>query len=175
MRKVTTACWQPMNVAMFNLLPAPLHRLALRTAHALRLYWWRTTRRTVRGTNVLAADAQGRVMLVRHSYHASHVWMLPGGGLGAGENAIDAATRELAEETGCKLAQARHLGTVTLDRRGWTNLLEVVAGRTDDTPRADGREIVEARFFDPANLPESTSRSVRAMIADWLDQNGNSA
>ena len=164
-----------MIAAMLDLLPGPLHRLALRAAHALRLFWWRTTRRTVRGTTVIAADARGRVLLVRHSYHASHVWMLPGGGLGRGESAIEAASRELAEETGCTLSGPSHIGTVTLDRRGWTNLLDVIAGRTDDTPRADGREIVEARFFDPLSLPESTSASVRAMIADWRDQNGSSA
>lgn len=160
---------------MRNLLPGPLHRFALRTAHALRLAWWRGTHRTVRGTNVIATDAQGCVLLVRHSYHASQTWMLPGGGLGSGESAIEAAMRELAEETGCALNQARQLGSVTLNRRGWTNLIELVAGRTDDTPRADGREIIEARFFDAADLPAQTSAATCEMIAKWLDQNGNSA
>ncbi|MBB3861787.1 8-oxo-dGTP pyrophosphatase MutT (NUDIX family) [Novosphingobium hassiacum] len=160
---------------MRNLLPSPLHRLALRTAHMLRLAWWRTTHRTVRGTNVIAGDAQGRVLLVRHSYHASQTWMLPGGGLGTGENALEAATRELVEETGCTLVQGRHIGSVTLARNGWTNLIELVAGSTHDTPQPDGREIVEARFFDPAALPETTSAATRTMIAKWCGQNGSSA
>lgn len=160
---------------MRDLLPSTLHRLALRIAHTLRLAWWRATQRTVRGTNVIAADVHGRVLLVRHSYHASQMWMLPGGGLGTGEGAFDAATRELAEETGCTLIEARHIGSVTLARNGWTNLIELVAGRTDNTPLADGREIIEARFFHPAALPESTSTATRTMLAKWLDQNGSSA
>ena len=104
---------------MRNLMPSLLHRLALRTAHTLRLAWWRATQRTVRGTNVIAADAHGRVLLVRHSYHASQTWMLPGGGLGTGESALDAASRELAEETGCTLIEARQTGGHSWVAYGW--------------------------------------------------------
>lgn len=161
---------------MGPVLPRLLHRIALRTAHALRLWWWRGTRRTVRGCNVIAVSATGQVLLVRHSYHARDCWMLPGGGLASTEEPIVAAARELAEETGCTLHDARHLGTITLDRSGWTNLIELVGGETGDTPHADGREIEEASFFDPLDLPENTSGSVRAIIARWhRDQNGNSA
>lgn len=164
-----------MIAAMLDLLPGPFHRLVLRTAHALRLSWWRITRSKVRGTNVIAINPQGRVLLVRHSYHASQTWMLPGGGLGPGESAVQAGARELAEETGCTLSDTRHLGIITLERRGWTNLIELVAGHSHDTPRADGREIIEARFFDPSDLPENTSGAARQMIACHLAQNGSSA
>jgi 8-oxo-dGTP pyrophosphatase MutT (NUDIX family) len=161
---------------MLDFLPGPLHRLALRNAHALRLWWWRTTRRRVRGCNVIAANAAGEVLLVRHSYHSPDTWMLPGGGLGTHEDPATAGARELLEETGCILLRPVHIGTVTLDRTGWTNLLEMVAGQTRDLPRPDGREIVDARFFDPRALPDKTSGPVRGMIARWLDnQNGSSA
>lgn len=161
---------------MLDFLPGPVHRLALRNAHALRLWWWRATRKRVRGCNVIAANRQGEVLLVRHSYHSPDIWMLPGGGLATNEDPASAAARELLEETGCVLLAATHLGTVTLDRRGWTNLLEIVAGTTDDLPRPDGREIIAARFFNPRALPEATSGPVKGMIARWLEgQNGNSA
>lgn len=102
--------------------------------------------------------------------------MLPGGGLGRHESPIDTASRELLEETGCSLERAEHLGTILLDRNGWTNAIELVAGTTRDMPVADGREIEEALFFAPDDLPESTTEAVRTMIARWLDnQNGNSA
>lgn len=161
---------------MLHLLPRPIHRNVLRTAHALRLWWWRRSRRIVRGCNVIAANPAGDVLLVRHSYHARTVWMLPGGGLGRDESPLDTARRELLEETGCRLERAGHLGTILLDRKGWTNAIELVTGTTSDTPLADGREIEEARFFSPDDLPTSTSEAVRAMVVRWLEtQNGNSA
>ena len=159
---------------MLSFLPGPVHRMALRSAHALRLWFWRKTGRTVRGCNVIAANAEGHVLLVRHSYHAPDTWMLPGGGLGRKESPLGTAMRELHEETGCTLRDPVHLGTVTLDRNGWTNLIELVGGIAEGTPAPDGREISEARFFAPDALPENTSGPVRAMIAQWV-QNGSSA
>ncbi|MFY7837269.1 MAG: NUDIX domain-containing protein [Novosphingobium sp.] len=160
---------------MLSFLPGPIHRIALRAAHGLRLWFWRLTKRKVRGCNVIAANAAGEVLLVRHSYHARDTWMLPGGGLGRSESPLGTAQRELREETGCLLRNPAHLGTVTLDRKGWTNLIELVCGEAEGTPAPDGREIEEARFFAPDALPEKTSGPVRAMIAKWQDQNGSSA
>lgn len=152
-----------------------MHRIILRTAHALRLRWWRASNRTVRGCNVIAVSASGHVLLVRHSYHAPETWMLPGGGLAPNESPLGAAARELAEETGCILLSPMHLGTITLDRTGWTNLIELVAGETRGEPRPDGREIAEACFFDPHALPAQTSGPTCTMIGRWLEtQNGSS-
>lgn len=56
---------------------------------------------------MLAADAKKRVLLVRQ-YRlpaATEMWELPAGRLDPGENALQAAKRELAEETGYR---ARH-------------------------------------------------------------------
>ncbi|MEL0250599.1 MAG: NUDIX domain-containing protein [Novosphingobium sp.] len=161
---------------MIPVLPAPLHRMLLRLAHASRLWWWRRTGKTVTGCSVIAANAAGAVLLVRHSYHARQSWLLPGGGLARGEAVIATAMRELLEETGCRLGDARHLGSVTLNRSGWTNVIEIVCGITHDEPVADGREIVEARFFPADALPATASGPTRAMIARWTDaQNGSSA
>lgn len=149
--------------------------MALRLAHSMRLRWWRATRKTVRGCNVIAANTSGQILLVRHSYHLADLWMLPGGGLGKGESLLDAAARELAEEVGCTLASPCHIDTLTLDRNGWTNIIEIVAGKTADTPSPDGREIIEARFFPPEALPHPTSQPAQDMIARWLEvQNGSS-
>lgn len=161
---------------MLHILPGSIHRILLRTAHAARLWYWRKTRRQVRGCNVIAANPAGEVLLVRHSYHAPDTWMLPGGGLGSDENPQLAAVRELLEETGCRLDDPRHLDTVVLDRKGWTNTIELVVGTTFDHPAPDRREIEEACFFPAGKLPENTSRPARGMIARWqADQNGNSA
>lgn len=54
-----------------------------------------------RSSILLARDAQGRILLVRQRAgpFAGH-WLLPGGGLEAGESFEDALHRELYEETG---------------------------------------------------------------------------
>lgn len=160
---------------MLNLLPAPLHRLALRMAQAVRLRWWRHTGKTVHGCNVIVADSLGQVLLVQHSYHAKGAWMLPGGGLNQGENLLEGACRELAEEVRCVLDTPRHIDTLVLNRAGWTNVIEIVGGTTLDLPIPDGREIVRAQFFNPHTLPHPTSAQAQDMIARWLDdQNGSS-
>ena len=96
---------------MIRLVPAPLHRAALRKAHALRKVWWRLRQPLLLGCRVLAFDSEGRVLLIRHSYGSGR-WMLPGGGIARGEDPLAAATRELAEETGCALDAPRLFAVV---------------------------------------------------------------
>lgn len=68
-------------------------------------------------------DADGRVLLVRASTDSLHTgcWLLPGGGIEHGEHPADAVVREIAEETGLRVAVTRvreiHSDVIT-DRRG---------------------------------------------------------
>ena len=43
---------------------------------------------------------RGRILLIRHEKRGSEHWLLPGGGVHAGETLTEALQRELAEETG---------------------------------------------------------------------------
>ncbi len=113
---------------MLRLIPPPLHRAALRLAHAVRRRWWRIAKVRLQGCRVLAFDAQGRVLLIRHSYGSGN-WMLPGGGLGHREDPLAAALRELAEETGLALVGARHFAEVEEPLYGTTNRVHLVAGQ----------------------------------------------
>ena len=154
---------------MLQRLPAPLHRLALKLAHALRLAWWAVRRPVLHGCNVIAADPQGRVLLVRHSYQSPGMWMLPGGGMARGERAETAAARELREEAGCELGDARCIGIEVVPLSGASNHIHLVAGVTRDQPCPDHREILAAEFFAPDALPDTVTRTARARIDRWRD------
>jgi ADP-ribose pyrophosphatase YjhB (NUDIX family) len=150
------------------LRPPPwLHRLALKLGHGVRMAWWRVRRPTLHGCNAIVANAAGEVLLVRHSYQTPRLWMLPGGGLERGERPEDAAVRELREETGCTLFEPQLFGTETVPLGGARNIVHLVAARTEDAPRADGREIVEAAFFGVEGLPSRTAMAARRRIARW--------
>lgn len=152
---------------MFRLIPAPLHRHALRVAHACRKRWWRIRKPRVHGCRVLALDAEGRVLLIRHSYGSGH-WMAPGGGLARGESPIAAAVRELREETGCRLDDPVEITLLEEPLEGALNAVHVVAGRTGDAPCADGREVVEAAFFALDALPSPMPQLIREPLSEWV-------
>jgi 8-oxo-dGTP pyrophosphatase MutT (NUDIX family) len=152
---------------MLHLIPASLHRQGYRLAHAIRKRWWRIRKPRTCGCRVLAFDAAGRVLLVRHSYGSGN-WMAPGGGLGRGEEPLRAAGRELREETGCGLEGAWQLTLVEEPLHGATNVVHVVAGSASGTPVPDGREVVEARFFAPDALPQPMSDMLRRDLPGWL-------
>lgn len=64
--------------------------------------------------NVVAVDPQGRLVLVRQFRHGVDEFSLelPGGVIEGGETPVEAALRELREETGYVAAQGRVLGWV---------------------------------------------------------------
>ena len=149
-------------------VPAPLHRLVLRIVHGLRVRWWRVIKHQPDDTRVVALDEAGRVLLVRHSY-GSGAWMLPGGGSKHGEDALATAVRELREETGCALIDPVDVSGAALDQR---KRRVVVGGRARGAVRIDGREIVEARWVAPDDLPESASENLRRGLPRWVHQLG---
>ena len=162
---------------MQTLLPGPLHRLALRCAHAARLAWWRVRRPDLHGCNVIAVNRAGEVLLVQHSYQAPGRWMLPGGGIARGESAEAAAVREMREETACRIARAREIEVEIVPLSGARNHVHLVACTTDDPPMADGREVVRAAFFRRDALPKGIVGAARRRIERWraaeLHNNGS--
>lgn len=146
-----------------KLIPAPLHRLAYRGAHGLRRLWFETVGGTLHGCSILAQDADGRFVLVRHSY-GRPVWAFPGGSMGRGEPPIEAALREFREELGCDLLEPRLLAVVEEPYLGATNIVHVVTGRIGGEPQPDRREILEARAFVREEFPRKLGRTVEARM-----------
>ena len=154
---------------MLQQIPAPLFRVGLRVAHVLRTLWWRVARPQIIGCRVMALDDSGHVLMVRHSYGSGR-WSMPGGGVGAREEPLAAALRELREETGCVLVEARELVVLFEDLSGAGNRVHLVAGRVSGEVRADGREVIEARFFPVDALPANTARGLPERIPQWAEQ-----
>lgn len=153
---------------MLKRLPAPLHRQLYRLAHWGRRQVWKAWRPTVSGVRVLALDGRGQVLLIRHSY-GSGKWMLPGGGRRSNEDPVDAAARELLEETGCALRHACEVHVLAENLHGARNIVHLVAGRLEGVPKADRREIIEASLFSLDELPASMPDRLAEALPRWLE------
>ncbi len=149
-----------------RILPRSLHRVALRWAHVIRHRWRRLAKLPLAGVSVFVTDGEGRLLLVRHSYGPGG-WALPGGGMGRGEEPLDAACREVREEVGCLIEAPRVLDKIEETISGAPHTAWLVAGTTRDYPRPDKREVIEARFFPLHSLPEPQSEFTRKRIAAW--------
>jgi 8-oxo-dGTP pyrophosphatase MutT (NUDIX family) len=141
--------------------------VAYRAAHRLRLVWWQVRRPRVRGCRILAFDITGNVLLVRHSYGSGR-WMLPGGGLGRNEDAVAGARRELAEEVGCLLDDARLVTLLEEPLSGATNHVHLVTGRTAEAAIGDRREVIAAQFFMPGAWPANLAVSHQSGLDGWV-------
>ena len=131
--------------------------------------WWRLKRPMTLGVRGLAFDNEGRVLLVRHTYMAG--WHLPGGGVEAGETALDAATREMAEEGGVEAITPPVLAGLYSNHAHHPNdhvaLYRFSAWRPC-APLANG-EIAERGFYARDALPADLSPGTRRRLAEAFD------
>ena len=107
---------------------------------------------------VLCVDECHRVLMLRwrDPANGAHLWEPPGGGIEAGERAIDAARRELREETGLPV------GSI-LDRHVMVGRDVLWNGR-----RHQGEEAFFMARFGPA--PPVHRDGLKAYEADTLDE-----
>lgn len=143
---------------------ASLHRLVARLA-AYASVIRSPLRLGVRG---VVLDAEGRVLLVRHTYVSG--WYLPGGGVEAGETVVAALARELSEESGIELLGAPRLhGLFFNPKASPRDYVACYAVRDFRLTRSESNfEIAEARFFPADAVPEDTSPATRARLAEVL-------
>ena len=145
--------------------PAGLRKLAPRLIHGTA----RFVRPLTMGVRA-AVLRDGEVFLVRHSYVSG--WHLPGGAVEPGEAVLEALAREVREECAIAIEGSPDLVGLYFNRRASRrDHVAVYAVRAFEVlaTRAPDWEIVEARFFDVARLPEGTTDSVRARLAEIID------
>ncbi|HEX2850003.1 MAG TPA: NUDIX domain-containing protein [Acidimicrobiales bacterium] len=141
----------------------------LRIAARVRLVVWRVFGPRTVGVRGLVVDAEGRVLLVRHTYGPS-TWHLPGGGVKRRETIEAAARRELREEAGvvCTGALAL-LGVYSNVRGGKSDHISVLVATEWECERDphDSAEIAAAEWFAPDDLPDDATPATRRRVAEW--------
>jgi ADP-ribose pyrophosphatase YjhB (NUDIX family) len=134
-------------------------------------FYWRFARGLTLGVRAVVIDESGRVFLIKHSYVAG--WHLPGGGVEVGETLRTALTRELLEEGNIEINAPAAFFAIYFNRRASRRdhvALYVVRAFRQSAPPQPNREIVAHGFFAPDALPEGTTRSTRARIAEVLEK-----
>lgn len=114
---------------------------------------------------VLAED-NGRILLVRRGHDPMlGRWSFPSGYVDSGEVVEDAAIREVEEETGAIVTIERLLGVYST--RGEPVIFVAFAGAVTGGILRPGDEVLEARYFDPAALPDLAFPHDPAIVAAW--------
>jgi 8-oxo-dGTP diphosphatase len=114
-----------------------------------------------------------RILLVQRGHPPfAGSWALPGGFVDEGEQVLDAAPRELAEETSLELDALELLGiydTPGRDPRGWTVSAVYLARLRTELSVAGGDDASDARWFAVDKLPELAFDHA-IIVADALDR-----
>lgn len=137
----------------------PWTRPAVRT-------WARLTRGMTLGVRGLVTDAEGRVLLIEHTY--VHGWHLPGGGVDRGETAEAALARELVEEAGVRAVGRPRL--VSFHDNGakfpGDHILLYRVTEWEPVTATSRGEIHRVGFFPRRELPEGVSPGTRRRLAE---------
>ncbi|HEX2024599.1 MAG TPA: NUDIX domain-containing protein [Acidimicrobiales bacterium] len=115
------------------------------------------------GAMCFVERADGAVLLVRQSYRKS--WALPGGLLKRNEDPIDAAEREIGEEVGLTVELEDNPKVVVDARSRRVDVIYRTRFTGDEEPSPRSAEILEARWFDPDELPTVQRETAAALVA----------
>jgi 8-oxo-dGTP diphosphatase len=122
------------------------------------------------GAACVVLDAEGRVLLVHHTYGRLN-WELPGGLGEAGESPDEAALRELVEETGLRGGRPRLTGVYFEPNHDLAPMLHFVFRCEVDhsaVPRASSPEVSEVGWWVIGELPRPISDFTERRILDAI-------
>ncbi|MGB3329669.1 MAG: NUDIX hydrolase [Thermomicrobiales bacterium] len=112
-------------------------------------------------------DAAGRLLLIHENYGRRR-YGFPGGRVEPGEGIVEAAIREVREETCCDVRVDHVIGTYFFADTPF-QAFALACTIIDGTPRLPGTgEIDEVGWFDPATLPQPQTRTLQHALADVM-------
>ncbi len=129
-----------------------------------------TDRESVFAMVIPFAPGQGQFFMSHH--HRRDTWELPSGKVDPGESPVQAAERELLEETGSRVDQLRPLGILLtqlgqVPGQGHLYWGEVI--QRGNLPQ--GSEMDDVRAFSPDRLPAPEQMSpVTRWVVQWMGQ-----
>ena len=127
-------------------------------------------RRPLVGTSIIPIQADGRIVLVQRRDNL--LWALPGGLVDWGETVVEAAARELLEETGLRLERVQRLvgvySSVDRDPRMHSVCVAVVAEVSGEFCIQDTAEIVDIKGFSPEDLPQPLAHDHQQHLDDYF-------
>jgi 8-oxo-dGTP pyrophosphatase MutT (NUDIX family) len=129
---------------------------------------WRLTRGMTLGVRGVVTDADGKVLLIQHTY--VHGWYLPGGGVERGETAEEALARELVEEAGVRVTSRPVLVSFHSNHVKFPgdHVLIYRVGRWEPCVATSRGEIHELGWFPADDLPAGITAATRRRIAEAL-------
>ena len=131
------------------------------------------------GVRALIVNSAGEILLQRRS-DTGH-WCLPAGGVELGETAFEALRREIFEETGLTVLEAEPMALYSGPGQQFEYpngdqiqgfAVGFIVRKWSGTPRADGDEGLEVRFWSLDRLPENLVPRHLGTIRDFLGYDG---
>ncbi|WP_119393959.1 NUDIX hydrolase [Salinibius halmophilus] len=117
--------------------------------------------------SVIVAKDQCGYVLVRH--HQCNTWEIPGGHIEAGETALAAAKRELAEETGATDFSIEPIGVYSVTVNEQTTYGGLFLAQISQFSGSLEHEIAEVKSF--ASMPDQlTYPKIQSVLFDYVQR-----
>jgi ADP-ribose pyrophosphatase YjhB (NUDIX family) len=117
-------------------------------------------------------ERRGRILLLRRAIEPRYgTWTFPSGYMEVDETAEEAGQREVEEEAGLRVKPGPLLGVYSRPAPAGPGVLVVVFRSRRLTGRlCIGREVLEARWFHPDDIPwgELSFQTTHWALRDWL-------